>query len=78
MVPSPEAKKYGYTGVELAVVAHGRVDDFQTVKLVQNLADGFRLPGIGQVSYADGIKQIIYRWCSDCFTHIIILNNSVK
>ena len=44
------------TGVELAVVTHHRIDDFQTVKFIQHTADCFRLLRIGEITGGDGIK----------------------
>ena len=50
-----------HAGVKLAMVTHSRIDYLQTVKLIQHLADAFRLAGIGQIAGEDGIKTGAYR-----------------
>ena len=50
----------GHAGIELTVVAHGRVDDLEALKFVQNLTDHLCLLGVREISGGNGIEGAAY------------------
>ena len=47
---------FRHPGIELSVVTHHRINDFQTIEFVKDTADSFSLPGVGQITGGNGIK----------------------
>ena len=42
------------------MVTHSGVNDLETFEFIQNIADHFRLLGVGQITSGDGVKAAAY------------------